>query len=220
MSKPNDNEPRLGPSGESEPVMPVANPRRRRLLKAGVGVSPVLLSLGSKPAMAGNFPCAHHNSGWASAGSRSTVDNGDHSSHNSGCNPTYWKNCSNSVWTNLGCSKSNTKFSSCLGSAPPSNICADKLYDALNCSDPLIQHFAASYLNCKSSKYGSNTIMNETNLRAWWPLCKAANYASIGSAGKLWDRQTKVKEVLITNSADSRYGGFLNLMQTINTRSS
>lgn len=188
---------------------------RRRLLKGGAGVAPVLLTLGSKPAMAGNMPCAHHQSGWASAGSRTTVDNGDHSTHNSGCTPDYWyKNTDK--WPQ-GCNKNTTTFSSCLGSSP--DVCADKLLAALTCSDNAVKQFAASYLNCKAGKYGSNTIMTEANLRAWWPVCKSGGESSIGTDGKLRKSTTYVKGVQITASTDSRAGGFVNLMSSINTKS-
>lgn len=190
--------------------------RRRLLIKGGATAAPVLLSLGSKPAMAtGGLPCSHHKSGWASAGSRTTVDNGDHTSHSHGCTPGYWSTGS-TQWPS-GCSKSSTTFSSCLGSAPPSTTCVDKLSAALTCNDELVRHFAASYLNCKASKYGSNTIMTIANLQAWWTVCKNNTEASIGTDGKIKRSAAywKSKELA---SPDSRAGGFLNLMKTINTK--
>lgn len=188
---------------------------RRRLLKGGAGVAPVLLTLGSKPAMAGNMPCAHHQSGWASAGSRTTVVNDDHSTHNSGCTAAYWAK-SSTRWPD-GCVKNSTSFSSCLGKAPDCQT--DTLSAALVCSDEATKQFAAGYLNCKSGKYGSNTIVTAENLKTWWAVCKAGGEASIGTDGKLRKTDTYVKGVRITASSDSRAGGFVKLLSSINTKS-
>lgn len=203
---------------EDESTAPIApGPKakgldRRRLLKMGAGATPVLLSLGSKPAMAGNMPCGHHQSGWSSAGSRTTVSNGDHSSHNSGCTPAYW--CKTSVTWPSGCSKTTTTYSSCLGALP--SVGADKLFDALTCSDELVRNFAAAYLNCKASKYGSNTIVNEANLRIWWPACKANSEVSINAEGRI-RKDVAYWKTSALNSPDSRAGGFLALLKSINT---
>ena len=190
---------------------------RRRLLKGGAAAAPVLLSLASKPAMATNMPCAHHKSGWASAGSRTKISNSDHTTHTNGCTPSYWRNCAQSSWPS-GCYKSYTKFSDCLGSTP--DVCADTLYAALGCGDELVQHFAASFLNCRKGLYGSNTIMNETNIKSWWATCKVNSSSTIPTEGRLWKSTTQVKSTTITDTGDSRYGGFLNLMKTITTRTS
>jgi hypothetical protein len=190
---------------------------RRRLLKGGAAAAPVLLTLASKPAMATNLPCAHHKSGWASAGSRTKVSNNDHTTHSHGCTPSYWSTCDAKYWPS-GCYRELTKFSDCLGSTPV--VCTDTLKAALSCNDELVQHFAASYLNCKAGLYGSNTILNESNIKAWWATCRSNSYSDIPASNRLWKNATQVKNVTITDSGDSRYGGFLNLMKTINTRTS
>ena len=188
---------------------------RRRLLKGGAAAAPVLLSLGSKPAMATTLPCSHHKSGWASAGSRTKVNNGDHTSHSQGCTPDYWKR-TGVTWP-TGCSKSSTLFVTCFGSVPAG--CDSryyKLYDGLSHSDELVRHFAASYLNCKAGKYGTGTIMTEANVKSWWTVCQANGEATINTDGKLRKQASYWKSQELY-SPDARTGGFLNLMKTINT---
>ncbi len=202
--------PEEAPSASVTPGPKAKGLDRRRLLKIGAGASPVLLSLGSKPAMAGQLPCGHHQSGWASAGSRSTVNNGDHSTHGSGCTPAYW--CKAGVtWP---CSKS-TSYSSCMGSAP--DVCTDTLWAAMNCSDELVRHFAAAYVNCKAGKYGSKTIVTEANLKLWWPACKANSEVTINGDGRIRKSSAYWKSSTALASPDSRAGGFLNLLKSINT---
>lgn len=199
------------PSGLDTPAATSLD--RRRLLKMGAGASPVLLSLASKPAMAGGMRCGHHQSGWASAGSRTVVDNGDHSTHSSGCSPSYWRGNYNS-WPR-SCNKT-TKYSACLGATPPSG-CADTLWDALGYSDELTKQFAAAYLNCVAGKYGSNTIIDQGNLSTWWQACKNNGEVTINSDGRIRKDNAYWKSSTPLSSPDSRAGGFLNLLKSINT---
>jgi len=144
---------------------------RRRLLKGGLSVAPVVLSLSSRPVMAGGLPalCVTP-SGFASI----NVSNHTHTSGTcSGRTPGYWKNAptTNSPtqpsWPYPPSSLFKTYFSPSLAYGDLTLLQALQCGGNANGEVALVRHITAALLNAAAGLTPAN-VMDVTRVKAIW----------------------------------------------------
>lgn len=189
-------------SSADQPAHPSAGVSRRRLLRAGAGAAPVVLSMTSLPVRATTATCSSA-SAWASINAGTTASQNARLmvSCGTGGTPGAWTSACGSTSTKdfskwpASCLTSTTPknaktFQECIGSLPShlSTYSTATLYDAVAnaaSSDITIQlaaHLAAAYLNCQSNRTPAN-IINVTTIQSIWSQCKSGGMFTPPNAG-------------------------------------
>jgi hypothetical protein len=185
---------------------------RRRLLQAGLGASPVLLSIVSEPVRASQIVCrsASAFASISAAGAAGVSANTQQICNGKG--PEDWSGTSIKSWpagtfTGSGDAATAELFSHVFspGVALGNNLTPTlkQLLDAKNSNVRnvvLARYFIAAYLNFKSNRTPA-TVVTDLQLQAMWPQVVAGSY-SPGAGAKAWTDQDVInwlKQTMTSN---------------------
>jgi len=170
---------------EQEPSTP--NPSRRRLLRAGAGAAPAILTLVSSPVHATFYTTPA--SSFASINSSRPKDT--HTT--TGCKPSWWKNQHINNWpascvniANNG-TRSHKKFKDCIGTGSnwDDKTLLECVQDTAESGDNgLLKHLVAAYLNACAGKTPAE-LCGVPIVRGMWAEYKSKGYYP-PTAGVRW----------------------------------
>jgi hypothetical protein len=152
---------------------------RRRLLRGGLGIAPVLLASAPRSVMATGGNCVPASSFASINASRPDV-----LQNCTGHSPPYWKACAASAWPST-CGPSVPFDNVFSGSKYPGKTMLQMMDLGETGQDGLAKHLAAALLNARTNLTPA-TVLDETTIKSVWNACRAAPYCYHPTAGIDW----------------------------------